>query len=82
MVKSLSALVIFSLLGASLIALPGFAYNVEAREGAALTKGDRLKVHAAANCSTQVWPDFAASCLRSTNPNVKVRQVRLVTARR
>jgi hypothetical protein len=83
MVKSLSALAIFSLLGASLMALPGIAYTVQAREVAVLAKGDRLQVHAAAmNCSSQVWPDFAASCLRSTNPNEKLEQVRFVSARR
>jgi hypothetical protein len=48
MVKSLSALAIFSLLGASLMALPGIAYTVQAREVAVLAKGDRLQVHAAA----------------------------------
>jgi hypothetical protein len=44
MVKSLSALAIFSLLGASLMALPGIAYTVQAREVAVLAKGDRLQV--------------------------------------
>jgi hypothetical protein len=81
MVKSIVALVMFSLLGASVIALPGF--NAEARESAALAKADRLEVHGAAlSCSAQVWPDFAASCLRSTNSDVKVREVRVVTAQR
>jgi hypothetical protein len=83
MVKSLSALAIFSLLSASLAVLPGFGFQVEAREAAVLTKGDRLTVNPAAlNCATQVWPDIAASCLRSGNPNEKLRQVRLVSARR
>jgi hypothetical protein len=81
MIKSLSALLIFSLLGASVIALPGFAPKVEA--GEALAKADRLEVRGAAlNCSTQVWPDFAASCLRNTGSSVKIREARLVTARR
>jgi hypothetical protein len=83
MVRSLSALAIFSLLGASVIALPVFAPKVEAREAAVLAKGDRLAVRAAApNCSKQVWPDFAASCLRSTGSGGKVQEARLVTARR
>lgn len=83
MVKSLSALAIFSLLGASVIALPAFAPKVEAREAAALAKGDRLEVRAAApNCSKQVWPDFAAPCLRSAGSGGKIQEARLVTARR
>jgi hypothetical protein len=83
MVKSLSALAIFSLLGASVIALPGFAPKVEAGEITALAKGDRLEIKAAASgCSTQVWPDFATSCLRTTASGAKVLEARLVTARR
>ncbi len=66
MVKSLSALVVLMLLAASVIALQGFAAKVQADEVAVLAKGDRLEVRAAVpNCSTQVWPDFAASCLRN-----------------
>jgi hypothetical protein len=76
-------LAIFSLLGASVIALPGFAPKVEAREAAVLAKSDRLEIRAAAlNCSTQVWPDFAASCLRNTGSGMKILEARLVTARR
>jgi hypothetical protein len=83
MIKSLSALAIFSLLGASVVALPAFAPKVEAGEIAALAKADRLEIPAAAtNCATQVWPDFAASCLRTTASGAKVREARLVTARR
>ena len=82
MVKSLSALAIFSLLGASVIALPVFAPKVEAREAAVLAKGDRLEVRGAPNCSKQVWPDFATPCLRSTGSGGKVLEARLVTARR
>jgi len=64
MVKLLSALAVVSLLGASVIALPGFAPKVQTNEVVALAKGDRLDARVAAwNCSTQVWPDFAASCL-------------------
>ncbi|MEO6569710.1 MAG: hypothetical protein ABIO94_13170 [Opitutaceae bacterium] len=83
MVKSLSALAIFAFLGVSVMALPGFAPKVEAGEVAALAKGDRLKIRATAlNCSTQVWPDFAVSCLQNTGSDVKILEARLVTARR
>jgi hypothetical protein len=81
MIKSLTALAIFALLGASVIALPGFAPQVEASETVALAKADRLDVRPVArNCSQQVWPNFDASCLRSGD--VTVREARLVTARR
>jgi hypothetical protein len=83
MIKSLSALAIFLLLGASIVALPFFAPQAAAGEVAALAKGDRLEVRAAAaNCSTQVWPEFAASCLRSANSHTAIVEARLVTARR
>ena len=78
-----AALVMFALLGASVIALPGFAPKMEAGEVAVLAKGDRLEVRAAAsNCSTQIWPDFAASCLRKPGSGAKILEARLVTARR
>ena len=83
MFKSLSALAIFSLLGASVIALPAFTPKVEAGEVTALAKADRLEVRpAAANCSTQVWPDFDASCLRNPASRTMIVEARLVTARR
>lgn len=83
MVKSLSALAVFMLLGASVTTLPGFALKVQADEVAALAKGDRLEVRAVVpNCSTQVWPDFAASCLRNAGSGAKIQEARLVTARR
>jgi hypothetical protein len=82
MVKSFVALVIFALLGASVIALPGFAPQVEASETAVLAKGDRLKVRAAAvNCSIEIWPDIPAPCLQSSAGG-KIHEARLVTARR
>jgi hypothetical protein len=57
MLKSLSALAIFGFLGAVVIALPGFAPQVEASETVALAKGDRLPVERIdGNCSKQVWP--------------------------
>ena len=83
MVKSLSALATFALLGALVIALPGFAPKMEAGEVAVLAKGDRLEVRAtSSNCSTQVWPDFAASCLRKPGSEAKILEARLVTGRR
>jgi hypothetical protein len=81
MIKSLTALAIFAVLSASVIALPGFAPQVEASETAALAKADRLELRSAArNCSQQVWPDFDASCLRKGD--AMIREARLVTARR
>jgi hypothetical protein len=83
MVKSLSAIAVFSLLGVSVIVLPGFAPKVETGAVTVLAKGDRLEVRAAAsNCSTQVWPDFTASCLRNPGSGVKILEARFVTARR
>jgi len=44
MIKSLTALAIFGLLGAAVVVLPGFAPQVEASETVALAKGDRLDI--------------------------------------
>jgi hypothetical protein len=83
MFKSFSALAVVTLLGASVIALPALAPKVEARETAALAKGDRLQLRAPLlNCATQIWPDIAASCLRTTGGDTKIQEARLVTARR
>jgi hypothetical protein len=83
MIKSLTALAMFGLLGAAVVALPGSARQVEAREPVALARVDRLDIRSAArNCSQQVWPNFDASCLRNSDPEVTIREVRLVTARR
>jgi hypothetical protein len=79
--NSLTSLAIFGLLGAAVIALPGFASQVAAGETSALAKSDRLELATVArNCSQQVWPSFDAQCLRSGE--AIVREVRLVTARR
>jgi hypothetical protein len=77
MIKSLTGLAIFGLLGTAVVALPGFAPRVEARETVALAKADRLDVR---NCSQQLWPNFDTSCLRSKS-GLAVLDVRLVTAR-
>jgi hypothetical protein len=80
MVKSLSALAVVSLLGASMIALPGFAQTSEV---ALLAKGDRLEARAvASNCATEAWPNFTTACLRSVDSGRKILEARLVTARR
>jgi hypothetical protein len=82
-VNSFAALGIFALLGAAVIALPGFAPAVEAREVTAMAKADRLEIRpVASNCAQQVWPNFDRSCLREGQSGVLVREARLVTARR
>ena len=81
MIKSLAAFAIFAVLGVSVITLPGFAPKVEASEAVALAM-DRLEVRSLApNCFKQVWPNFAAACLRNSNSEAIV-EARLVTARR
>ena len=80
MIKSISALAIFALLGAAVIALPGFAPAVKADEAVAFAKADRLPV--AGNCASQIWPNIASSCLRDAGSGTAVREARLVTARR
>jgi hypothetical protein len=83
MIKCLTAQAIFGLLGAAVVASPGSARQVEAREPVALAKRDWLDIRSAArNCSQRVWPNFDASCLRNSDPKVMIREVRLVTARR
>ncbi len=79
--NSLTSLAIFGLLGAAVIALPGFAPPVAAGETSVLAKSDRLELPAVArNCSQRVWPRFDAQCLHGGE--AMVREVRLVTARR
>ena len=83
MIKSLVALAVFGLLGTAVVALPGLAPQVEAREPGALAKGDRLDIQPVVrNCSQQVWPNFVASCLRDSESGVTIREARLVTSRR
>ena len=78
MIKSFTALTIFALLGASVIALPGFAPKVEASEAAVLAKADRLQVRSAPeSCSNEVWPNLPASCLQILSKG-KIVEVRLV----
>ncbi len=83
MIKSLTALAIFGLLGAAVIALPGFAPQVKAGETVALAKADRLEIRPVArNCSQQLWPNFDAHCLHGGKSALTIGEVRLVTARR
>ena len=82
MIKSFATLAVVALLGAAVIALPGFAPTVQANEVPVLAKGDRLTVRAAvSSCSTQVWPDFTSSCLRN-RVSGPILEARLVSARR
>jgi hypothetical protein len=82
MFKSFATLVLVALLGAAVIALPGFAPTVQANEAAVLAKGDRLAIRApSSSCGSQVWPDFTASCLRNHVAGT-VLEARLVTGRR
>ncbi len=83
MIKSFAAFGIFALLGASVIALPGFAPKVEAGEVSVLAKTDRLAIRSAAgDCSGYVWPDLPASCLQNSGSGQRIVEARLVTARR
>jgi hypothetical protein len=79
MLRPFYTLIVFTLLGASVITLPAFAPKVEASESAALAKGDRLQVHVPVlNCANEVWPQVAARCLRS-GQGLKVLEARIVT---
>lgn len=83
MIKSLAALAVSALLGASALALPGFAPDVKANETAALAKADRMAIHpVAGNCVGQIWPNIASICLRQAGSDAAVREARLVTAHR
>jgi hypothetical protein len=83
MIKSITALAIFGLLGAAVVALPDFAPQVKASEAITLAKADRLTLRPfGRNCLQQVWPNFDTSCLRSGESGVMILQARLVTARR
>jgi hypothetical protein len=76
MLKSLAALAIVALLGASVVALP-YISRVEAGETVALAKGDRSDIWS--DCSQQVWPNISSHCLRGDRTE---SDVRVVTAAR
>jgi hypothetical protein len=79
MIKSFAALAIFAILGASVIVVPVFALPAEA---VAMPKADRLPLHSAAGaCSSQVWPNFDASCLHNGGSGAPVREARLIVGR-
>jgi hypothetical protein len=83
MINSLTSLAILGLLGAAIIALPGFAPQLAASETVVSAKGDRLQVPTVVRkCSQQVWPNFDARCLRSGESGLVIHEVRLVTTRR
>lgn len=83
MMKSLTALSIFVLLGVSAIVVPNITPQVKAGETIALAKADRLPRHPAdRDCEGQIWPNFEAHCLHRGESNVRVREARMVTARR
>jgi len=81
MIKSLAPLAVFALLGASVLALPLFAPDLKAIATPAGEKADRL-AFVIRDCSDQVWPNFAESCLRGGGSGIGVDRARLVTAAR
>lgn len=82
MIKAFSAIAAAGFIAAALTVLPGFAPQVEASVPQALAKGDRLDIRAVGkDCSQQAWPNFEASCLRTTGSK-PVKEARLVTADR
>ena len=83
MIKALSAAAIAAFIAAALTVLPGFAPQVEASVPRALAKADRLDIRGVGkDCSQQAWPNFEASCLRSSGSKETVLEARLVTADR
>ena len=83
MIRSITALAIFGLLGAAVVALPAFAPQVKASEPITLAKADRSSIRSISqNCLQQVWPNFDTSCLRGGESGVMTLEARLVTARR
>jgi hypothetical protein len=83
MIKAFSAVAAAAFIAAALTVLPGFAPQVEASVPQALAKGDRLDIRTVGkNCSQQAWPNFEASCLRTSGSKSMVKEVRLVTADR
>jgi hypothetical protein len=72
MLKSLTALAVLALLGASVVALP-YISQVEAGETVAFAKGDRLDI--GSDCSQQTWPNISSHCLRGDRAGSDVRLV-------
>ena len=83
MIKAFSAIAAAGFIAAALTALPGFAPQVEASVPQALAKDDRLDIRTVGkDCSQQAWPNFEASCLRTSGSKSTVKEARLVTANR
>ena len=83
MIKALSAITFAALIATALTILPGFAPTVEASVPQALAKGDRLDIRTVGkDCSQNAWPNFEASCLRTSGSKSTVKEARLVTANR
>jgi hypothetical protein len=83
MIKTLSAIAVAACVAAAMAILPGFAPKVEASVPRPLAKADRLDIRPVGHdCSQQIWPNFDASCLRSSGSRTTVREARLVTADR
>jgi hypothetical protein len=83
MIKAFSAIAAAAFIATALTVLPGFAPTVEASVPQALAKADRLDIHLVGkDCSQQAWPNFEASCLRTSGTKSTVREARLVTSDR
>ena len=83
MIKAFSAIAAAAFIATALTVLPGFAPTVEASVPQALAKADRLDIHLVGkDCSQQAWPNFEASCLRTSGTKSNVREARLVTSDR
>jgi hypothetical protein len=83
MIKAFSAIAAAAFIATALTVLPGFAPTVEASVPQALAKADRLDIHLVGkDCSQQAWPNFEASCLRTSGTKSIVREARLVTSDR
>ena len=84
MIKTLTAIAVAACEAAAMAILPGFAPQVEASVPRPLAKADRLDIRPIGHdCSQQTWPNFDASCLRSSGSRTTtVREARLVTADR
>lgn len=81
MIKALAAVAAAAIVAAGLTLLPALAPKVEASVPQALAKGDRLDIHR--GCAEQAWPNFDASCLRSSaGKNGTVQQARVVSVDR
>jgi hypothetical protein len=80
MIKSVMALATFALLGAAVIAIPGYAPQAKADEAVALAKADRLPIRLIVrSCSSQIWPQ--SSCLHDVGSGRPVLEARLIAQR-